>query len=191
MLEGHVEQRGVGVVLRHDLVASHVTIDRAVTAALQELHPRLYESGPSAFSYSSSSEPFLIVVEDVNRSGQAARLIERIAGWNRAGSAGDREPPWRLVCPVWPQTVGGHNYRTRSIGHVIEEVKYVMREMPEVKEIFFDDDTLTDNRPRVEELARELGKLGVTWSCNAKANVPYETLKIMREGGLRLDSCHP
>jgi radical SAM superfamily enzyme YgiQ (UPF0313 family) len=26
----------------------------------------------------------------------------------------------------------------------------------------------------------------VTWSCNAKANVPYETLRIMKENGLRL-----
>ncbi len=92
----------------------------------------------------------------------------------------------RCTFCLWPQTVGGHNYRTRSIAHVIEEVKYVQREIPQTKEIFFDDDTLTDNRPRVEELARELGKLGVTWSCNAKANVPYETLKVMKEGGLRL-----
>ncbi|MHB8530316.1 MAG: radical SAM protein, partial [Caulobacteraceae bacterium] len=29
-------------------------------------------------------------------------------------------------------------------------------------------------------------KLGVTWSCNAKANVPYESLKVMKDGGLRL-----
>ena len=92
----------------------------------------------------------------------------------------------RCTFCLWPQTVGGHNYRTRSIPHVIEEVKYVMREMPQVKEIFFDDDTLTDNRLRIEDLARELGKLGVTWSCNAKANVPYETLKVMKEGGCRL-----
>ncbi|AGH49568.1 MULTISPECIES: hopanoid biosynthesis associated radical SAM protein HpnJ [Sphingomonadales] len=92
----------------------------------------------------------------------------------------------RCTFCLWPQTVGGHNYRTRSIGHVIEEVKYVMREMPQVKEIFFDDDTLTDNAPRVEALARELGKLGVTWSCNAKANVPYDTLKVMKDNGLRL-----
>ncbi|MBA3896491.1 MAG: hopanoid biosynthesis associated radical SAM protein HpnJ [Sphingomonadaceae bacterium] len=92
----------------------------------------------------------------------------------------------RCTFCLWPQTVGGHNYRTRSIAHVVEEVKYVQAEMPQVKEIFFDDDTLTDNRPRVEELARELGKLGVTWSCNAKANVPYETLKVMKEGGCRL-----
>ncbi|MDB5700864.1 MAG: hpnJ [Sphingomonadales bacterium] len=92
----------------------------------------------------------------------------------------------RCTFCLWPQTVGGHNYRTRSIAHVIEEVRYVQREIPQTKEIFFDDDTLTDHTTRVEELAIELGKLGVTWSCNAKANVPYKTLKIMKENGLRL-----
>jgi hopanoid biosynthesis associated radical SAM protein HpnJ len=91
----------------------------------------------------------------------------------------------RCTFCLWPQTVGGHNYRTRSIPHVIEEVKYVMAEM-KPKEIFFDDDTLTDNLPRVEELAVELGKLGVTWSCNAKANVPRKTLEILKANGLRL-----
>jgi radical SAM superfamily enzyme YgiQ (UPF0313 family) len=55
-----------------------------------------------------------------------------------------------------------------------------------VQEIFFDDDTFTDDRPRTEAIARGLGKLGVTWSCNAKANVPYDTLKVMRDNGLRL-----
>jgi len=57
---------------------------------------------------------------------------------------------------------------------------------PAVKEVFFDDDTFTDDRRRAEEIARGMGKLGLTWSCNAKAQVPYETLKIMRENGLRL-----
>ena len=57
---------------------------------------------------------------------------------------------------------------------------------PQVKEFFFDDDTFTDDLPRAEEIARRLGKLGVTWSCNAKAIVPYETLKIMKDNGLRL-----
>ena len=55
-----------------------------------------------------------------------------------------------------------------------------------MREFFFDDDTLTDNLPRVEALARELGKLGVTWSCNAKANVPRKTLEVMKDNGLRL-----
>ncbi|MER2266649.1 hopanoid biosynthesis associated radical SAM protein HpnJ [Methylobacterium oxalidis] len=92
----------------------------------------------------------------------------------------------RCTFCLWPQTVGGHTYRTRSVGHVIEEIKYCLKEFPQTKEFFFDDDTFTDNLPRAEEIARELGKLGVTWSCNAKANVPRETLKVLRDNGLRL-----
>ncbi|WP_375457103.1 hopanoid biosynthesis associated radical SAM protein HpnJ [uncultured Methylobacterium sp.] len=92
----------------------------------------------------------------------------------------------RCTFCLWPQTVGGHTYRTRSVAHVIEEIKYCLKEFPQTKEFFFDDDTFTDNLPRAEEIARELGKLGVTWSCNAKANVPRETLKVLRDNGLRL-----
>ncbi|MGH7106199.1 MAG: hopanoid biosynthesis associated radical SAM protein HpnJ [Acetobacteraceae bacterium] len=87
---------------------------------------------------------------------------------------------------LWPQTVGGHRYRVRSPGHVAEEIRLARRYFPQVREFFFDDDTFTDNLPRAEAIARELGRLGVTWSCNAKANVPRETLKVLKENGLRL-----
>jgi hopanoid biosynthesis associated radical SAM protein HpnJ len=87
---------------------------------------------------------------------------------------------------LWPQTVGGHRYRVRSVGHVIEEIRLAKSYFPQVKEFFFDDDTFTDDRPRAEAIARELGRLGVTWSCNAKANVPRNTLAVMRDNGLRL-----
>jgi radical SAM superfamily enzyme YgiQ (UPF0313 family) len=87
---------------------------------------------------------------------------------------------------LWPQTVGGHRYRVRSVGHVVAEIRLARSYFPQVKEFFFDDDTFTDDRPRAEAIASELGKLGVTWSCNAKANVPRETLEIMRDNGLRL-----
>ena len=87
---------------------------------------------------------------------------------------------------LWPQTVGGHRYRVRSVGHVIDEIRLAKALFPQVKEFFFDDDTFTDDRPRAEAIARELGQLGVTWSCNAKANVPRATLEIMRDNGLRL-----
>jgi hopanoid biosynthesis associated radical SAM protein HpnJ len=92
----------------------------------------------------------------------------------------------RCTFCLWPQTVGGHRYRTRSVGHVIEEIAWAKQAFPQVKEFFFDDDTFTDNLPRAEAIAKELGKLGVTWSCNAKANVPRESLKVLRDNGLRL-----
>jgi hopanoid biosynthesis associated radical SAM protein HpnJ len=92
----------------------------------------------------------------------------------------------RCTFCLWPQTVGGHRYRVRSPGHVAEEIRNCMKMFPQVREYFFDDDTFTDDLPRTEAIARELGKLGVTWSCNAKANVPRETLKVMKDNGLRL-----
>ncbi|HEY2050779.1 MAG TPA: hopanoid biosynthesis associated radical SAM protein HpnJ [Caulobacteraceae bacterium] len=92
----------------------------------------------------------------------------------------------RCTFCLWPQTVGGHRYRTRSVEHVIEEIAWAKKAFPQVKEFFFDDDTFTDNLPRAEAIAEELGRLGVTWSCNAKANVPYESLKKLKDGGLRL-----
>jgi hopanoid biosynthesis associated radical SAM protein HpnJ len=99
----------------------------------------------------------------------------------------------RCTFCLWPQTISGHNYRYRTVPKVIEEVKFILREMPEVKEIFFDDDTLADAHEHVVELSRELGKLGfgkpgfpVTWGCNAKANVPQPVLKAMKEGGCRV-----
>ena len=92
----------------------------------------------------------------------------------------------RCTFCLWPQTVGGHRYRTRSVGHVIDEIAWARRAFPQVKEFFFDDDTFTDDARRAEAIARELAKLGVTWSCNAKANVARSTLKILKDCGLRL-----
>lgn len=99
----------------------------------------------------------------------------------------------RCTFCLWPQTISGHRYRHQSVPKVIEEVKYILREMPEVNEIFFDDDTLADAHDFVVELSGALRKLGfgtpgfrVTWGCNAKANVPQPVLKAMKEGGCRV-----
>ena len=73
---------------------------------------------------------------------------------------------------------------------MIGEVRRATEYFPQIREVFFDDDTLTDARPWVEDIARGLGEVlvpkGMTWSTNAKVNVPYETLKVLKENGLRL-----
>ena len=92
----------------------------------------------------------------------------------------------RCTFCLWPQTVGGHRYRTRSVENVVAELKRAKEMWPQVKEFFFDDDTFTDDLPRAEAIAKGLGELGITWSCNAKANVPRETLVKLKAGGLRL-----
>jgi radical SAM superfamily enzyme YgiQ (UPF0313 family) len=57
---------------------------------------------------------------------------------------------------------------------------------PQVQEFFFDDDTFTANLPRARDIAQKLKPLGLTWSCNSRANVDYDTIKLMKDCGLRL-----
>ncbi len=94
--------------------------------------------------------------------------------------------PAQCTFCLWPQTVGGHKYRARSAEGVAREMAHAKALFPQVKEFFFDDDTFTAYQPRAREIAKHLGKLGITWSCNARANVNFETLKTMRDNGLRL-----
>src|SRR2546423_2754296 len=54
---------------------------------------------------------------------------------------------------LWPQTVGGQRYRTRSVDNVVGEIAHATRLFPQVREYFFDDDTFTDDLPRAEAIA--------------------------------------
>jgi hopanoid biosynthesis associated radical SAM protein HpnJ len=87
---------------------------------------------------------------------------------------------------LWPQTMSGHRLRTRSSENVAAEVRRARELFPEVKEIFFDDDTFTWQKSRVLELCNRLKPIKFTWSCTARVNTDYETLKTMKEAGCRL-----
>ena len=82
--------------------------------------------------------------------------------------------PAQCTFCLWPQTIGGHKYRVRSPQNVADEMAYMKRLFPQVKEFFFDDDTFTANLPRAREIAKKLAPLGLTWSCNSRANLDYE-----------------
>jgi hopanoid biosynthesis associated radical SAM protein HpnJ len=87
---------------------------------------------------------------------------------------------------LWPQTIGGHKYRVRSAQNVADEMAYMKKLFPHVREFFFDDDTFTANLPRARDIAKKLGPLGLTWSCNSRANLDYDTIKSFKDNGLRL-----
>ena len=94
--------------------------------------------------------------------------------------------PAQCTFCLWPQTIGGHRYRVRSAQNVADEMAYLKKLFPQVKEFFFDDDTFTANLPRAREIAQRLKPLGLTWSCNSRANVERDTIARLKDGGLRL-----
>ncbi len=94
--------------------------------------------------------------------------------------------PHGCVYCLWPQTFTGRRYRVRSPENVAAEVRRALELFPQAAEIFFDDDTFTADGERAREISRTLKPLNCTWSATARANTSYETLKAMKEGGLRL-----
>lgn len=92
----------------------------------------------------------------------------------------------RCTFCLWPQTMSGHRYRVRSAQSVYEELARAKQLFPQVREYFLDDDTFTADPRRAVEIGRKLGKLGVTWSTSSRANILYDTLKQLKECGLRL-----
>jgi len=93
--------------------------------------------------------------------------------------------PSKCIYCLWPQTFSGQRMRTRSPQNVFEEAKWIVDNIPEMRELSFDDDTFTANRQHAREVANLLKPLGISWTINARANCDFETLKIMREAGLR------
>ena len=94
--------------------------------------------------------------------------------------------PAHCVYCLWPQTFTGHRFRVRSVANVVAEVRRSLELFPQAAEIFFDDDTFTADGERARQLGREFRDLKFLWSTTARANTSYETLKAMKEGGLRL-----
>ena len=94
--------------------------------------------------------------------------------------------PAQCTFCLWPQTIGGHKYRVRSASNVAAEMAHMKQLFPKVREFFFDDDTFTANLPRAREIARHLAPLGLTWSCNSRANLDYDTIRFLKDCGLRL-----
>lgn len=137
---------------------------------------------------------------DISGLPHAARVYKRhlFGHWTRYFYAITRHPVVTIVtgrgCPytctycLFPQTLTGHNYRRRPVEAVVDEFKYIEREFPGVREVFIEDDTLTVDKKRCRRLAEEMirRKVKLRWTANARCDVDYETLRVMRQAGLRL-----
>jgi radical SAM superfamily enzyme YgiQ (UPF0313 family) len=96
--------------------------------------------------------------------------------------------PYKCVYCMWPQTINGHGYRRRSVENVADEFEFIKHELPQVKEVFIEDDTLTVHQRRATALGKELAQRGANlpFTANSRADVSYETLHWLKQGGLRL-----
>jgi radical SAM superfamily enzyme YgiQ (UPF0313 family) len=121
---------------------------------------------------------------DLRKYHQAAHLHPFIDIFTGRGCA------WgKCAFCLWPFTICRNSgYRTRSMENVMDEIKFIRKELPWVKEIFIQDDTLPSWRAKELSGAILESGLKVTWSCYARADasMDYETLSMMKKSGCRI-----
>jgi anaerobic magnesium-protoporphyrin IX monomethyl ester cyclase len=119
---------------------------------------------------------------DVNDYRYALARHPMIQIWSSRGC------PSRCTFCVYPQVFMGHSFRKRSPEDFVNELEWIKKNMPEIKEIFIEDDTFSIDKQRVLKICDLIKerKLDVVWSVNIRANVPFNVLKRMSNVGCRM-----
>lgn len=96
--------------------------------------------------------------------------------------------PFRCNFCSYPETMSGRCFRKRSVQNFVDELEYIEKKMPHIQEIMIEDDTFTVDRKRIIEICDEIMRRGlkIVWSCNTRADLPYEVMEKMKQAGCRL-----
>jgi radical SAM superfamily enzyme YgiQ (UPF0313 family) len=125
-----------------------------------------------------------IDIEDYHDAGKLFPFITLIGG---------RGCPAKCTFCQLPQVMYGHRYRTHSPQRILDEIEYDLELFPNLKEVMFEDDTLTlsTHLERLREICQGILDRGlnrrISWSCNARPDLTdRETLRLMKESGARM-----
>ena len=117
-LRQHVQADGFGLLVTDEVLGASLTVEDAIERTLRKLHPNLTAgTGSEALSLMSENEQILLIIEDVNRSVQPARLVEKLAAWSARATTGQGGTRWRILCPVWPRTMALAGSNTDKIAN--------------------------------------------------------------------------
>jgi anaerobic magnesium-protoporphyrin IX monomethyl ester cyclase len=96
--------------------------------------------------------------------------------------------PFQCFFCVYPQTIHGHLYRTRSAENVVKEFAYIQEQLPDVREVVIEDDTFSVDKQRVRKICQLLiqRKIKLKWNANVRADLDLDTMRLMKQAGCRL-----
>lgn len=96
--------------------------------------------------------------------------------------------PYHCTFCCWPQTLMGRKYRVRSVSNMLDEMEWIEENMPEIRDVYFEDDTFTIDKKRVLAFCDEYIKRGlkIVWTCNARGSLDLEILQRMKKANCRM-----
>ena len=87
---------------------------------------------------------------------------------------------------VYPQVMHGHRYRHRSARHIVDEMRWIQDQMPEIKEITFEDDNFGADPAFARQFAALVREQGVSlpFFANLRSTIDFDTLRALKNAGL-------
>lgn len=111
-LKKHLEAGGYGMWIDAGLIQECTSVENALDKFLLNLYPRLQvDAGKIALRLAQGGgKQLLIIVDDINRTHEPARLLRKLVTWSSPSKIGTNSPgtssPYSVLCPVWPQNMG-------------------------------------------------------------------------------------
>jgi anaerobic magnesium-protoporphyrin IX monomethyl ester cyclase len=89
---------------------------------------------------------------------------------------------------VYPEQMFGRKQRRRSPENIIAEFEYIIKELPNVKEVLIDDDTFSFRQEHTIKFCELMiqRNIKLPWTVECRANLKYETMVMMKKAGCRL-----
>lgn len=96
--------------------------------------------------------------------------------------------PSKCFYCMYSQVMFGKAYRKRSAKNLFDEVVYITKTFPQVKEILIDDDNFSVDQKNVQEFCKLMiqNNIKMKWICECRVNLKYETMVLMRKAGCKL-----
>ena len=110
---------GFSLVLADEVIASSLLVEQAIERTLVQLHPSLMSGcGSAAMRLATPKQRLLLAVEDINRSGRGAALIEKMARW---GSNKSKEGQRRFVAIAMSSVAPGDVVAKRRVAQADQQ----------------------------------------------------------------------
>ncbi len=142
----------------------------------------------------TTRRPFINDLDELPRVSEVYRKFLKVENYFNPNAlypmltiTTSRGCPFPCTFCVYPQTLMGRGFRLRSVENVVAELEYIVEHFPQVKAVFFEDDTLTVNKERCKALAELIIQKGIkiSWTANSRVSLDYETMRIMKQAGCR------
>ncbi|MBF0175319.1 MAG: radical SAM protein [Magnetococcales bacterium] len=160
---------------------------------LQEVPGLAYRQGETIFRNArrpllEALDPLPFVSEVYAKHLRVADYFFAAANYPLVQIMTGRGCPHRCFFCVYPQVFHSRRYRVRSAGNVVDELAFIQRNLPDVREVGFEDDCFTASPNHVRQICQEILARGmrIKWYCNVRGDVHPDLLRLMKQAGCRL-----